>query len=269
MKLVFNTDEPSNPDEVSEVMSLLSKCQHLSRSIKIRRPEYMRSDFATTSTGLNLPPKTICDRLVHLYLDTFETVFRVVHVPSFWSEYQAYWENPPAENDAFHQKLLLIMATGTCFYYESEEQECPLRLLASKWIYDVQKWLVYTFEMAEPNMDALQVSCLLLLARQTDMVGSDLIWISADLPLKIAMSEGLHKEPSIHFPNMPVFEAEMRKRLWATILEMSIQMSLDSGLPPPISYDDFDCRPPSDVDDDQIRPDMEGQIPANHSGRFT
>lgn len=41
----------------------------------------------------------------------------------------------------------------------------------------------------------------------------------------------------------------MRKRLWATILEMSIQSGLDTDMPPSISNDDFDSEPPSNVDD--------------------
>jgi hypothetical protein len=125
------------------------------------------------------------------------------------------------------------------------------------------------FETGEPNMNVIQVSALLLLARQTDRVGTNLIWISADFPLRIAISEGYHKEPSIHFPDIPPFEADMRRRLWATILELSLQSSLDAGMPPPISCDGFDCSPPANVDDTELDAIMELRTATNPAERFT
>jgi len=216
-----------------------------------------------------MPPKTTCDRLVHLYLNTFESVFRILHIPSFQQEYQAYWNNPLSSSDAFLRKLLLVMAIGTCFYGESEDQTRSLRPLASKWVHGVQQWLLYMCEISEIDIDALQVSCLLLLARQTDVMASELIWISADFPLRIAISLGFHKEPRDNFREIPVFEAEMRKRLWATILEISVQLSLDSGMPAPISGEDFDCQPPSNLDDIQIGDHVVGCVPTESLETFT
>lgn len=66
-----------------------------------------------------------------------------------------------------------------------------------------------------------------------------------------AVSIGLHRDPT-HFPNMSVFHAELRRRLWATVLEIVVQSSLDSGMPPLISCEDYDCDPPSNIDDVQI-----------------
>jgi hypothetical protein len=216
-----------------------------------------------------MPAKSTCDKLVELYFRTFDTVFRVLHVPTFQKEYQAYWSDSLVSNEIFHQKLLLVMAIGTCFYYDNEEQECALRPLASRWIFQVQYWLVNIFETGEPNMDVIQVSALLLIARQIDRVGTNLIWISADFPLRIAISEGYHKEPSVHFPDIPPFEAEMRRRIWTTILELSLQSSLDAGMPPPISYDGFDCRSPANVDDTELDVTMEAQTATNSLERFT
>ena len=44
----------------------------------------------------------------------------------------------------------------------------------------------------------------------------------------------------------------MRRRLWATILEMNIQASLDSGTPLAMSYDDFDTESPGNINDEDI-----------------
>jgi len=47
-------------------------------------------------------------------------------------------------------------------------------------------------------------------------------------------------------------QAELRRRLWATILEMVVQSSLDSAMPPRISFDEFDTAAPSNNNDDEI-----------------
>lgn len=47
-------------------------------------------------------------------------------------------------------------------------------------------------------------------------------------------------------------EAEVRRRLWATILEMNLQASLDSGVPLAISFDDFDTSSPRNINDQDI-----------------
>jgi hypothetical protein len=44
----------------------------------------------------------------------------------------------------------------------------------------------------------------------------------------------------------------VRKRLWATVLELNVQTSLDSGTPPGISLGDFDTGPPSNVNDEEL-----------------
>jgi hypothetical protein len=221
------------------------RCRVLSESIKLRRSVQRRN-------GAGIPDRITCDKLLELYFATFDTVFRVLHVPTFYAEYNAYWDDANFKKKTFHQKLLLVLAIGTCFYYKPDEQKCPLRSLASAWIFQAQQWLVSVFEMGEPDMEVLQISCLLLLARQVDKSGSELAWISADFPLRIAISEGYHLEPSVHFPTIAPFEAEMRRRIWAAILELSLQSSLDANMPPPVSGDIWDCHPPANANDSDI-----------------
>jgi hypothetical protein len=245
-----------------QLSELLMKCHELSESIKLHRSVQRRS-------GAGIPERSTCDRLLELYFATFDTVFRVLHVPTFYTEYNAYWNDPNFKKKTFHQKLLLVLAIGTCFYYENEEQGCPLRSLASAWIFQAQQWLVSVFEMGEPDMDVLQISCLLLLARQVDKSGSELAWISADFPLRIAISEGYHLEPSVHFPDITPFEVEMRRRIWATILELSLQSSLDAYMPPPLACDVWDCDPPANIDDSEISDSMDVRASGRSADHLT
>lgn len=93
--------------------------------------------------------------------------------------------------------------------------------------------------------------CLLHLARETCGVGGDAAWIRAGSLLRTAMYLGLHRDPS-NLPRISPFGAEMRRRLWATVLEIVLQASLDSGAPPLMAPSDFDTHPPSNFDDEQL-----------------
>lgn len=198
-----------------------------------------------------VPPREISHQLVQLYFRTFETVFRVLHVPAFQQEYIQYWNNPQGASDSFVIKLLLAMAIGTCFYQDLDDTEDSLRESSSQWISAAQLWLSASSEKRRLDLSGVQIYCLLLLARQTNVVGGDLTWITVGSLVRTAMGIGLHRDPT-HFPNMSVFQAELRRRLWATILEIVVQSSLDSGMPPLISCEDYDCDPPSNIDDVQI-----------------
>lgn len=78
----------------------------------------------------------------------------------------------------------------------------------------------------------------------------------------MALYIGLHRDPN-HLPKMSVLAAEIRRRLWATILEILVQSSMDSGGPPFISPNDYDTKPPGNFDDeDLLGDDVSTQTPS-------
>ena len=68
---------------------------------------------------------------------------------------------------------------------------------------------------------------------------------------------------------MSPFHVEIRRRLWATVLEMALQSSLDSGMPPLISSDDYDTLAPKNIDDNEIMEDSEIGPKAKPSTTYT
>jgi len=59
------------------------------------------------------------------------------------------------------------------------------------------------------------------------------------------MQMGFHRDPANLKPALDLFPTELRRRLWNTILEITIQTSLDIGGAPLLSLSDFDTLPPS------------------------
>ncbi|ELQ34112.1 hypothetical protein OOU_Y34scaffold00795g1, partial [Pyricularia oryzae Y34] len=212
--------------------------------------------------------RDLCDQLVDNYFRTFETVYRILHVPKFRREYAKYWEDPTAVRDVFLIQLQLVLAIGACLH----DDMFSLRHQATEWLYDAQHWITMptpTFK-ARLSLDAMQSMCLLHIARETTGVGADLTWISAGELLRNAIFMGLHRDPD-KLSKMPTYRAEIRRRLWGTILEMALQASIDSGGPASISLSDFDTKLPSNFDDVQLD-DTEGEpaleppqpMPADH-----
>lgn len=126
-----------------------------------------------------------------------------------------------------------------------------VRKMALQWIYFTQTWLAGPFQKSRLNIVTLQIQCLLILARLTNPIAGDLIWISTESILHTAMSMGLHRDPK-NFPKMSILQAETRRRLWSTILELVLQLSLDAGMSPSISLIDYDTEPPSNIDDNDL-----------------
>ncbi|KAM0811445.1 hypothetical protein AB5N19_11801 [Seiridium cardinale] len=248
------SSETANPTtstaaaSVQQVRALLQQCKNLSRSLKTTRPgRFLSRPEPIAST------RDIGDRLARLYLSHFESVFRILHVPSFWTEWEHYWASPAEALNVTTLKSQLVIAIGSGLC-RAEELPSPARDVhqtACRWVFAAQDWLAAPLEKNRLSLDCIQIQCLLMLAHQVLFIGSDLCWVAMGTLLRCAIQLGLHRDPK-HFSSMSILEAEVRKRLWATILELNIQTSLDSGTPPGISCGDFDTSPPSNVNDEDL-----------------
>ncbi|KAK7955948.1 C6 transcription factor [Apiospora aurea] len=248
----------------SEIVMLLHQNKLLARTIKAQRMPELTFKF-----GLKIPPREIADQLVNGYLRTFETVYRVLHVPSFKAEYEKYWASPESVSQAFVIQMQLVMAAGAGVYDDVHS----MRKAAIAWVYEAQCWLMTPPLKSKLTITGLQNMLLLHLAREVAGVSGDLTWISISSVIRSAIAMGLHRDPK-RLPNMSRADAEIRRRLWNTTLELALQSSMNAGGPPMISLDEFDTGPPSDCDDAELdtsgvdRNHQPPSAPAN-TNRFT
>lgn len=231
----------SQPEHLQcKVTAVLSRAKTVARAIKASRLPTLSFNF-----GHEIPPRVIADQLVEGYLRTYESVYRVLHVPSFRAEYEKFWEHPPASaHSAFLIQLQLVMAVGSAVYDSVHSQ----RSLALRWVYEAQCWLLKPPHKSKLTLMGLQNMILLCLARESAAVGADLVWIDVGSLVRSAILMGLHRDPR-HLPPTNRLVSEMRRRLWNTIFEISLNSSLVSGGPPLILLDDTDTSGPDDCDD--------------------
>ncbi|KAL7910360.1 hypothetical protein GGI35DRAFT_448582 [Trichoderma velutinum] len=234
--------EPRLREDVSKFFSKIQKCKALARAIK-----WQRAPAWPCIPTTDLPPKGVADDLVDCYLRTVESVYRILHVPTFRTDYEALWMSSGQCDTAFLVQLKLVLAIGAITY----DEHFSLRASAVRWVYEAQSWLSEPNFKSQLGIRPLQTHILLLLAREGVNVSGDMIWVSAGALLRQAVYMGLHRDPA-HLVDMPILAAEMRRRLWNTILELALQSSLTSGGPTFISLEEFDANPPGNFDDDQL-----------------
>ncbi|CAD6451147.1 b6defd70-ee44-4bf1-b228-2ee1e86260f7 [Sclerotinia trifoliorum] len=229
--------------EGSKAAVAIHKCKTLGKLIKTRRAPSWPSPL----TWPDLPLREIADGLVDCYIQTIETIYRVLHIPTFRKSYEAIWASTGKPDIEFLVQLKLIFAIGAATY----DDQFSLRSSAVRWVYEAQTWISEPEFKSRLTIKSLQTEILLLLAREMAAIGGRLIWVSAGSLFRNAVYMGLHKDPSF-LPKKTTFAAEMRRRIWNTILELMLLSSMDSGGPPLISLTDWDTEPPANFDDDEL-----------------
>jgi hypothetical protein len=230
--------------ETSKAFGTEKRCKSLSKYIKSRRAP----PWPCPPTP-ELPRKDIADTLVERYLQTHEAIYRILHIPTFRRDYAAVWDPGSNVDPSFLVQLKLVLAIGAATY----DSTFTLRTSAVRWVYEAQTWLAAPEFKHHLNIPTLQTSLLLLLARDATGIGEDMVWASLGSTLRMAIYMGLHRDPASLGPRtITPLTAELRRRLWNTILEMAVHSSLNSGGPPLIGLADFDTDPPGNFDDEQL-----------------
>ncbi|EHY55175.1 Transcription factor asR3 [Exophiala dermatitidis] len=243
--------EPETAALIAEAGEYLGKCKNTAKAIKLIRPT---RGLSTSADFRAPPPRELSDDLAKLYFQCFESTHRILHAPSFWTGYQRFWDSPDSVTTDLRLTVLLVIGIGSSLYDHGSPEAALLNAeLVHHWIYAAETWLAGPLEKDRVDLTGLQVYCLTILARQIFSIGGDTVWMSMGSLIHRAMQIGLHRDPK-KLPGRPVsvLQAELRRRLWATILELIVQSSLDARMPPRISCDEFDAEQPSNINDDEI-----------------
>ncbi|KIX09369.1 uncharacterized protein Z518_00448 [Rhinocladiella mackenziei CBS 650.93] len=197
-----------------------------------------------------VPPRDVADRFIENYFDSFEKTHRMLHRSVFAEEMQNFWNSPWSPNYEWLAQLLIMLALGCPTKDRLEDTRLIGTLLDG-----AEACLMQTRFMAKPTLTTIRVMTMMAIAKQIDLVSfddSDGVWSFLGLIIRFALSMGLHRDPK-WFESMSIFEAEMRKRLWTTLVFIDSQNSLESGMPLLLQSDDYDTPAPLNFKDDDLR----------------
>ncbi|CAK7270862.1 hypothetical protein SEPCBS57363_004319 [Sporothrix epigloea] len=236
-----------------------------------------------------LPRRETCEQLVQSYVSVSEGLYRVIHVPTFMQEFNAYWAYGVTGNagggstrtggptvgggaagaeggesrgvqgamEDFLPRLLCILCIGSRFETESKgltyEWSDGVHIPTACAL--VRSWLDGLRGKPSIDLNTLQTEVLLLHASRM-ILPPQRIWTELGMISRPAMAMGLHRDPSEFGADVTPFQAECRRKLWFTIMDMDLHVSLACGLPSSVRPGQFTCRPPRNLDDTDLYPEM-------------
>ncbi|KAG6056842.1 hypothetical protein E4U32_005524 [Claviceps aff. humidiphila group G2b] len=200
-----------------------------------------------------LPKKEICDRLVTMYFDTSESIYRILHARTFYDAYNMYWDGN-LQSDWFLPQLLCVLSVASRFETKSRgmghERSDGVHIPTACAL--IQSWLDSLKGKQLVDISTVQVQILLIHASRMITPRLQDSWNKLGYVLRLAMSMGMHRDPAESEPRIPVFWGEMRRRLWFTMADMDLHMSIACNMPSLLRDGDFTCKPPRNLNDSEI-----------------
>lgn len=233
-------------------------------------PSWDLPHFETLASMLPNPKRT--DALVQEYFATIETTYRILHTPTFFQSYKDFRKSSSEVPAAFLVQLILICA---CVNSSVEGgptgfhgRNSAARDMSLNWIQRSEQWLDMQSQK-HVTMEIFQIHILLVIAKRLNCVKVKREWTVSGHLLRLAMSAGLHREPTFLSKSIGVFDQEMRRRLWFTILEIETQACIDRGMPATIHPYDWDTLPPLNIHDEDFDLTTERMPPTRPINEFT
>ncbi|KAM7204771.1 multidrug resistance regulator 1 [Rhypophila sp. PSN 637] len=241
-----------------------------------KREEEREERFSLPDRTLEalLPSKDETDTLVSIYLDQFEQIHRVLHVPSFKREYAKFWDPSENRTAAFTALVICILATACCLNTDLPQKFIDGGMVSSslasatKWVSAAEEWLARQSQKHR-RLIHYQIMCLIYLAKKINTIKKKRFWKGAGELSQDAISVALHREPSRLAGKMSPFTHEMRRRIWATIQSFDVQAAFDFCLPTIHGTLNTDAEAPRNIDDDEFDEDTEELPPSKPPNQYT
>ncbi|PVI02594.1 fungal-specific transcription factor domain protein [Periconia macrospinosa] len=193
---------------------------------------YSGSAYETTFSIIkSVPPRPVVDRLVSRYFNVLDIAPGVVHSTQFLRELQQASLAPPDPLQSQSWTSLLA-------------PENPVDVYRAK---TVQCLLLGNYTMGGPyTLETLILYFLVECFNLKDMeIG---IWVLSGTIMRVAVHMGYHRDAK-HFLNISPFAGEMRRRVWATLVQLDFSISTQLGVPTLIKESQTDTEEPRNLYD--------------------
>ncbi|KAE8849671.1 hypothetical protein P3342_004164 [Pyrenophora teres f. teres] len=179
-----------------------------------------------------LPPKSYCDRLVTAYFRSFERCLRILHRPTFMRQYEELWlsDNWELCSPSIIPQLTALLTMAYHVDDAKPHDESHVKYLRGAALDLVQTWLDGLDRKQRTELSTLQVEILLQPSRHFREPNAEKLWSNTGAIVRSAMLMGLHSDPK-GMKDISPYQLEMRRRLWATVLEIDLQTSILVNLP--------------------------------------
>ncbi|KAK3073318.1 hypothetical protein LTR53_005220 [Teratosphaeriaceae sp. CCFEE 6253] len=214
-----------------------------------------------------LPAKAQADQLIQLYLDNYGQIYHILHLPTFWQQYIF------APHQIFYVSFRLFRLQPVTF---TEPIEIFWALRAPSyhipWLYTANSstarekavtsiqacddWLQMQSQKHVTAAD-FQLRVLIHFSRQVSARKFKRRWTEAGTLMRFCMSAGLHRNPELLRKKTSALDKELRRRIWAAVVELELQAAFDRGMISAPWHMQADCPAPSNIQDEHMDQDTE------------
>ncbi|CAG7969487.1 unnamed protein product [Penicillium nalgiovense] len=218
---------------------------------------------------MDIPPRSIADRLVSRFLKTSEPARVSIHVPTYRKEYEEFWLHPADKSFTWISLLYSIMALSVSLYHRGSEP------LPSSMADPIKSWAIFRKRSSQCLIQANYITPgrykgeALFLYSLTEFYRTQDAQIGMSyllgMTIRLTMRMGYHRDPR-HYPMLSAMDGEMRRRLWALLVQLDTLVSFQVGVPRTIQPWQYDTELPSnllDTDFDETSVQLPPERPSN------
>jgi hypothetical protein len=207
----------------------------------------------------HFPPKSTADILVSRFFNTYDPGIHIIHGPSFQKEYDRYWLQPDETPVIWLGLVYAMMCIALQSYTRAGDE--PPEYHNKSWEMsreygDLTAQCLIMADITQPITGMMETLILHVHAEYARSRDAEVgILISTGIIVRLAMRMGLHRDPG-PYPGIPVFQGEMRRRIWASVRSIDLLFSAQAGLPPIVRPRDTNTEIPRNIYDDELHEDM-------------
>ncbi|KAM3085827.1 hypothetical protein ACMFMG_002885 [Clarireedia jacksonii] len=210
----------------------------------------------------SLPSKAAADKLTQRFFDSYNPSIPatfLVHRPTFLKQIESHWAEP------HHTKIIwiglyfatLCMALQSYTRNNDAPSEYSDSLESLTHLYRVRTVQCLTIaDMTKPvDFMVETLLCYTFIEYAYERDGDMGTWLLSGTIVHLALQQGYHRDPTQH-SNLTVFQGEMRRRVWAIIIQHELIFSAQIGLPKSTRFAECDTSPPSNLNECELSENM-------------
>ncbi|PON30093.1 C6 transcription factor domain-containing protein [Trichoderma gamsii] len=190
------------------------------------------------------------------HVENVEPLCKILHIPTTTRMVETVSRKPSMASKADECLLFAIYHFAV---FSMSDEACVLEFgqsrieLMSKYQHAVWQALVNASWLKTTQMPIIQAYVLFLISIRTQ-IDPHLFWILTGIAVRIAQRMGLHRDGE--GLGLPPFDVQMRRRVFWQLLPLDGYAGQISGTGISISPNSWDTKPPLNINDLQIYPDM-------------
>lgn len=210
------------------------------------------------------PTKWQAMQLWEVYVKYVDGFNKILHIPTTQIDVFKAIENPLGAGADVNCLVFAIYFSSLTALTESAVLNMlgySKRKALANFKRGLEHYLAQANFLESPNLTVLQALTLFLRSMRAHNTGRS-VWLLNGLVLRAAQSIGLHRDGTTL--GLSVFETELRRRLWWSIISADLRAAEDHGIIISSIDPTVNIEPPSNVDDIELHPGMT-EPPANRA----